>query len=839
MRRERRGVLGAVVLVGVLAATSLVAGRAAATPSSVGRSTVGPSSVTPIVSSGSHHACGLSADGQVRCWGRNQWGQLGLGDTVNRGDQPIEMGPSLASVDLGAGRSAVALSAGSQHSCAVLDNGQVKCWGYNDYGQLGLGDTAERGDQPGEMGDALPPVDLGAGRTATAVSAGDSYTCAVLDNAQLRCWGSNTSGRLGLGDTANRGDDPGEMGDALPPVDLGAGRTATAVSAGDSSACAVLDDGRLKCWGSNGSGALGLGDTANRGDGPGEMGDDLPAVDLGTGRTATAVALGLHHTCALLDDGRIKCWGENSHGRLGLGDTADRGDGPGEMGDDLPAVDLGTGRTATSVDSGYDSSSGGGHTCAALDNGQAKCWGYNDHGALGLGDRFSRGDQPFEMGDDLPAVDLGTGRTATAMAAGSTHSCALLDNGQVKCWGSNGFGQLGLGDTAARGRSPGQMGDSLPGTIELLGALAGLVTDGDGAPLAGTLVAALDTNGYGVAGGAVAAINGQFHFPVPDGTYLIYAIDPSAANEPGFFGAPTTVSVDGATTLVAGTLASRFGAVSSTVTDATTAGPVSGALALALSLDRGGEPVAAWTTDASGQVSLSGLHPGNHLLAVADPTGAHATATTPFAVAADTTTTADVILSQQTPVGTGSILLGRLTDSASSAPVAGGIVAAFRASDLAFVRAARSSSTGGYALNLAAGSYKLLFIDPSGHHVTEWFDDRAGVDPVTATAVSAPGTANATLAPTTGEMSGTISLGDRAAASAWVVAVGSSGIAGGAVTDAEGAYRITGLSPGNYRAAVVHPLSGRFEYWIDGTSYADAAVFPVTAGHDAPVDAQL
>ena len=200
--------------------------------------------------------------------------------------------------------------------------------GRQRHGQLGLGDTGNRGDDPGEMGDNLPAVDLGTGRTATAISAGGDHTCALLDNGAVKCWGDNGYGQLGLGDTANRGDDAGEMGDNLPAVDLGTGRTATAISAGDDHTCALLDNGTVKCWGANTIGQLGLGDTANRGDGPGEMGDNLPAVDLGTGRTATAISAGGSHTCALLDNGAVKCWGYNTSGQLGLGDTEHRGDEP-------------------------------------------------------------------------------------------------------------------------------------------------------------------------------------------------------------------------------------------------------------------------------------------------------------------------------------------------------------------------------------------------------------------------------------------------------------------------------------------------------------------------------
>jgi alpha-tubulin suppressor-like RCC1 family protein len=168
-----------------------------------------------------------------------------------------------------------------ESSCAILDDGQVKCWGYNFYGQLGLGDTANRGGAPGDMGDNLPAVSLGTGRTAVALSLSYGFSCALLDDHQIKCWGANMNGNLGTGDTSSHGDAPGTMGDALPAVNLGAGRSALAVGAGAEHVCALLDIRQIKCWGDNPDGELGLGDTMTRGDKPGEMGDNLPATDLG------------------------------------------------------------------------------------------------------------------------------------------------------------------------------------------------------------------------------------------------------------------------------------------------------------------------------------------------------------------------------------------------------------------------------------------------------------------------------------------------------------------------------------------------------------------------------
>ena len=335
-------------------------------------------------------------------------GQLGYEDYVDRGNSPGQMGENLSKVALGTGRAVLEVSAGSFHTCVLLDDTTVKCWGFGSLGQLGsgdfidlqIGDVYYRGDEPGEMGNNLSAIDLGTGRTAVNVAAAEYHTCAVLDDATLKCWGFGRNGQLGYGDGNRRGDGPGEMGNSLPTVDLGTGRTALQVTAGEFHTCALLDDMTVKCWGYGQFGQLGYGDLHSRGDGPGEMGDELPAVDVGTGHTAVQVSAGRDHTCALLDDATVKCWGKGNGGRLGYGDGNNRGDGPGEMGDNLPSVDLGTGRTTLKV------AAGDSHTCALLDDGTVKCWGVGSRGRIGSGDSANRGDRPGEMGDNLPAVDI-------------------------------------------------------------------------------------------------------------------------------------------------------------------------------------------------------------------------------------------------------------------------------------------------------------------------------------------------------------------------------------------------------------------------------------------------
>jgi cysteine-rich repeat protein len=411
-----------------------------------------------VVSASQSNACALSSAGSVKCWGAGFYGQLGLGDTDSRGDEPGEMGKSLPVASLGVGKRATYIVTGLEHACVLLDDASLKCWGNNRFGGLGLGDTDSRGDESGELGDDLPAVSLGTGRRALAVSAGGSFhNCVLFDEGSVKCWGMNRNGQLGLGDTDDRGDEPGEMGDDLPPVELGTGRRATKVVVGLEHTCALLDDASVKCWGANSFGQLGLGDTERRGDERGEMGDNLPSVELGSGRRARDVAVGGGFTCALLDDDSLKCWGLNAVGKLGLGDTEDRGDEPGEMGDNLPVVSLGP-DPATSVEMGSS------HVCVLLENRSVKCWG--GYSGVGLGDTDRHGDEPGEMGDDLPAVSLGTGRRAMNITVGDTSSCAILDDSSVKCWGSNVNGRLGLGDTEARGDEPGEMGDNLP-AVEL------------------------------------------------------------------------------------------------------------------------------------------------------------------------------------------------------------------------------------------------------------------------------------------------------------------------------------------------------------------------------------
>eukprot|EP00752_Nemacystus_decipiens_P009426 g8429.t1 len=417
---------------------------------------------TFTVSAGYQHSCIVTADASVKCFGYNKNGELGLGDNVNRGDDSGGMGDLLGDVDLGTEAAATAVSAGWTHTCALLEGGSVKCWGRNNWGQLGQGDYVDRGDDPLTMGNNLTAIDLGSAPSgngtavATAITTGQQFTCVLVEGGGVKCFGRNDEGQCGRGNLDESvGSNDEDMGDNLPYVDLGEGVEAVSISSGTATTCAALLGGGIKCWGGNSYGGLGVGDTYNVGDEPTDMGDNVKEVDLGTGEVGHAVVLGLRHACAILVGGSVKCWGDNRSGQLGLGHVATMGDDADELGDNLPFVDLG-GETATSMSLGES------HSCAVLGDGTVRCWGKSFRGQLGRGEYYARGKYPGEMGTGLEAVDLGANVTATSLAAGNDHTCAALDDGSLKCWGMNVLGALGLEDTLDRGDGPDEMGDALP-----------------------------------------------------------------------------------------------------------------------------------------------------------------------------------------------------------------------------------------------------------------------------------------------------------------------------------------------------------------------------------------
>lgn len=347
---------------------------------------------------------------------------------------------------------------GSAHGCAVQRDRAVRCWGRGSSGRLGGGQIDDRLAWPGTA-----PTQLSPGTTA-AISSGDSHTCALLTSGAVRCWGQGGSGQLGSGTRDNRLDGMVSAlsgSDEASTVNLGA--PATSISAGGDFTCAVTSDGAVRCWGDGAFGELGSRATDNRLDGLDGLGDgptDAASV-VPLGGAATAVSAGPQHACALLTSGAVRCWGSGGKGRLGTGATDDRLDGIGDAGGNDEASMVPLAEPAIAV------AAGGAHTCALLASGIVSCWGLNYNGQLGAG----RND------DRLDGVVSGTGANATdapstvvikplnvlqkdyakaaaipavAIAAGESHTCAIVAGGDVRCWGKSDLGQLGGGAVDAR-----------------------------------------------------------------------------------------------------------------------------------------------------------------------------------------------------------------------------------------------------------------------------------------------------------------------------------------------------------------------------------------------------
>jgi len=401
--------------------------------------------------------CALLSNGAIKCWGENFDGALGLEHDKNVGSKPSSMGFNLPYLSISSTTKAQQISVG-KHACALMEDSSVKCWGSNYYGELGQGHRHSQGNDPEEMGDNLVAVNLGTGKTALQVVSGSSHSCAILNDNTVKCWGLNSSGQLGLGHVKNIGGRSSEMGDNLKKVDLGKGRKAVHLSAASSTTCALLDDFNIKCWGANSNGQLGQGHSDRIGDGPSEMGNKLKPINLGKGITAKTVYALPGFVCATLDNDALKCWGKNNRGQLGQGHVNNIGDGIGEMGDKLAPVNLGTNLHAKSV------AGNAGNTCVVLSDSTVKCWGYRYSSMISpiSDDRENRGDDAGEMGDNLPIINLGSGKQIDKLAVGDTYACALLKTGKVKCWGSNKLGQLGIESTKDIGY--GMMGDQMKET---------------------------------------------------------------------------------------------------------------------------------------------------------------------------------------------------------------------------------------------------------------------------------------------------------------------------------------------------------------------------------------
>jgi len=342
------------------------------------------------IATGVWHTCALTAGGGVKCWGFNGDGELGDGTTTDR-HTPVDVSGLTSGVS--------AIAAGYYHTCALTAGGGVKCWGLNNYGQLGDGTTTNR----------YTPVNVsGLASGVSAIAAGLYHTCALTSGGGVKCWGYNGNGQLGDGTTNTR----------LTPVNVnGLASGVSAIAAGYYHTCARTAGGGVKCWGFNRFGQLGDSTTTTR----------LTPVDVsGLASGVSAIAAGGYHTCALTAGGRGKCWGWNEDGQLGDGTTTER---------HTPVNVSGLASEVSAITAGR------GHTCARTAAGGVKCWGWNESGQLGDGTTTER---------HTPVSVSGLASGVSAISAGCEHTCALTAGGGVKCWGNNEYGQLGDGTTTDR-----------------------------------------------------------------------------------------------------------------------------------------------------------------------------------------------------------------------------------------------------------------------------------------------------------------------------------------------------------------------------------------------------
>ena len=446
MRKTTQSALGVLCLVFALAVSEARAQTITVTPADPviavngTQQFIATGNLTPsLVSASGSHACALLADRTVRCWGYNQHGQLGDGTTTN----------ALTPVAVTGITTAIAVSAGHHHTCALLADRTVECWGQNVYGQLGDGTVTDN---------RLVPVPVSGITTAIAVTAGAYHNCALLADGTVRCWGYNEFGELGDGTTVS----------SSTPVTVAAAAAPAAVTAGAYHTCALLPDGSVQCWGRNDYGQLGDGSSS----------DSSTPVTVSGITTATAVSAGGFHACARLHDSTLRCWGHNIFGQLGDGSSLTYvisaevlGFSPFYTSTVPPGSHSRTPVAVAGVSTATAVTAGGFHTCASLSDGSAKCWGQNDYGQLGDGTTRASSTPTSVSGLDSGA----------RISAAAWHTCALVPDRTVRCWGRNFAGELGNGTTtnsstplAVTGSGPvtWTSGDAAVATIDAASGLA-------------------------------------------------------------------------------------------------------------------------------------------------------------------------------------------------------------------------------------------------------------------------------------------------------------------------------------------------------------------------------
>lgn len=405
------------------------------------------------VFAGGFQTCLINEVGGIVCWGRNTSGQLGLGS-----QNTILLRPSdIPAIKLDADVTVKSLAVGDSHTCAIVSSTSVKnkviCWGSNENGRLGLGDPAVANLlQPTKP---LKYVELGFDENqneeeVTQIVAGFEHTCALTIYGKVKCWGGNTSGQLGYDNKEPVGLTKNSLA-TLKPVALN--RKAVSISAGAGHTCAVLDNGSSKCWGDNFYGQLGAGSEVEK---IGIQGGDIASlyeINLGTNfSTKEILASNGAFTCALSVSGDVKCFGKavaeetsvrpfygvlgNCYARVAQNTQAlsCSTNTTLRLSTSLGYMpsDLGENLSKVNINHVASLSLGSNFSCALTSDSQVKCWGVNEQGQLGLGGKTNVGETASEMLGLKPALE-----NAIQIATGYEHACAVLKDNTLKCWGSN------------------------------------------------------------------------------------------------------------------------------------------------------------------------------------------------------------------------------------------------------------------------------------------------------------------------------------------------------------------------------------------------------------------
>ena len=340
------------------------------------------------------HTCGVTSDDRAYCWGSNFHGELGIGSR--------DQGPHPRPVAVSGGLRFAEVRAGAFFTCGRTTDGRIFCWGLNSSGEIGTGGDNLR---------YLRPKEVAGGRRYTQVRVGHNHACAISNAGIPYCWGDNFAAQLGDGTRVDR----------FAPVPIKrAGQTFVRLSAGASYTCGVTTGDKGYCWGNNTVGQLGNGNTFRR----------ATPTPIAGGLSFRQVSAGYGHTCGVTTDDRAFCWGANHRGSLGNGSATDS--------PLVPTAVVG-GLRFSGVDPGQE------HTCGVTTGNRAYCWGSTQFGQVGLGE----GGHPEDFAQLTPAPVVG-GLLFDSVTGASTYTCGVTSGNAAYCWGENSIGQLGDGTTENR-----------------------------------------------------------------------------------------------------------------------------------------------------------------------------------------------------------------------------------------------------------------------------------------------------------------------------------------------------------------------------------------------------